>query len=1017
MSPESEPPLVAYTLQIISANDLPLRRLKVLGERNVTAKATVEGRSVTTKVCTCTSSAEWNETFQIEARKGSSVLSLRLYGSTRATSLNCVSDITISDLLQLCRNGKDADVDLHDKKSGRKLNGRIKIHLSLTRSGDWILDEAQRWALVLSHQPETALAAVGGYIDDADGLLAKAMASESISNVLDKLSRFIGIADELAKIHPYAKVAWDILSAVHKIIVAQVAIDQSVADLLKTIQDVYGFVDAIKGEPSKIKLLEDIIERILNQTAECGRFIQEYLGHGFSGRLLRETMGTSTAVTVAGMAQSLITLRAQFDTGLSVQIAIVCFRIQTDVNTILVNQTLDKLGSSGVPLARRSLDQCIPGTRRDVIDEILAWALHPSKGDNSNVFFLHGVAGIGKSAVAATIATHLSKMDRLGAFVSFDRLGAPSGQIQPHTAVKALALQIAAFDERLMALIVDIINDRKTAPVLDALLPEQFYRLIVKPLASIPALAGDGAIVIVLDGLYECGQPGDWTSNLDLLVGQIERLPSNLRFIITSRTVNGIHDAVTSTVLHPRIKSRELRSSSHSDIAAYFTFRIEKIRHKNTYLQGDWPGRPAIVELTARAFGFFPWAVNASNFVDEFDPPEQLKYLLLQPLRSPSEPNPPLDELYTAALNSAGDWKNPSFVKHFRAIMEAILGSPIAISATAIHRLLDCPLSPPVMVTIRRLGSVLSHGPVVQVLHPSFLDFVSSLERCQRNIWYFEHGPVRPGLNAGPATLCLQKMSAGLKRNMCNMTLSAHLTTVIQPEDLAYACESWADHIFTDNTFKSGELEKLVAFLRIHLLHWFEAIRKILFRQLLPFDADAPIVTNWQQLSVYTRSFDICVRGSRYAAEHATLDIQHQHEQGPSSVEPSALQAVGVATQRNRLAVQAATTEQGQRGASTSCTLTTTRTTTPDTPRDDTHTDNRRVQIDALLKHLPTANAATLWLAAAGSARRQASGNTMGDRLPQPHMPHAKAHEEEALYEEDESNRKEKEIEKRILPR
>ncbi|KZP27258.1 hypothetical protein FIBSPDRAFT_731218 [Athelia psychrophila] len=86
-----------------------------------------------------------------------------------------------------------------------------------------------------------------------------------------------------AQIHPYAKGAWDILSAVHKIIVAQVAIDQSVADLLKTIQDVYGFVDAIKEEPSKIKLLEDIIERILNQTAECGRFIQEYLGHGFAG--------------------------------------------------------------------------------------------------------------------------------------------------------------------------------------------------------------------------------------------------------------------------------------------------------------------------------------------------------------------------------------------------------------------------------------------------------------------------------------------------------------------------------------------------------------------------------------------------------------------------------------------------------------------------------------------------------------------------------------------------------------
>ncbi|KZP06550.1 hypothetical protein FIBSPDRAFT_939960 [Athelia psychrophila] len=756
MSPESEPPLVAYTLQIIRANDLPQRRLKVLGERNVTAKATVEGRSVTTKVCTCTSSAEWNETFQIEARKDSSVLSLQLYGSTRATSLNCVSDNTISRLLQLCRNGKDAKVDLHDKKSGRKLNGRIRIHLSLTRSGDWILDEAQRWALVLSHQPDTALTAAEHYIDDIDGLLAKAVASESISNVLDKLSHFMGIADELAKIHPYAKGAWDILSAVHKtnrqIIVAQVAIDQSVADLLQTIQDVYGFVDAIKEEPSKIKLLEDIIERILNQTAECGRFIQEYLGHGFAGRLLRETMGASTAVTVAGMAQSLITLRGQFDTGLSVQIAIVCFRIQTDVNTILVNQTLDKLGSSGVPLARRSLDQCIPGTRRDVIDEILTWALHPSKGDNSNVFFLHGVAGIGKSAVAAAIATHLSKMDRLGAYVSFDR--ALSGQSQPHTAVKALALQMAAFDERLLALIVGIINDRKKALVLDALLPEQFDRLIVKPLVSIPVLAGDGAIVIVLDGLYECGQPGDWTSVLDLLLNQTKSLPSNLRFIITSRTVHDIYAASDNTVLHPRLRSRELRSSSHSDISAYFTFQMEEIR-RNKHLQEGWQGPTAIAELSARAFGFFPWAVNdTSRFVNAECPLKRLESLLSQPPTSISETNPTLDTLYKAALDSVGDRNDPDFVSNVRAILGAVLASPIPLSATAIHRLLDCPLSPappPVMVMIRRLGSVLSHGRVVQVLHPSFLDFLSSHKRCGLD-WYFEHGPVRPQMNAGPAT-------------------------------------------------------------------------------------------------------------------------------------------------------------------------------------------------------------------------------------------------------------------------
>ncbi|KZP11370.1 hypothetical protein FIBSPDRAFT_962358 [Athelia psychrophila] len=838
MTPESEPPLVAYTLQIISANDLPLRRFKVFGEprRNVFVKAAVEDRSVQTKVRMSSSSPEWKETFKTEARETSSVISLQLFDSAvRSASLICASKVTISELLQRCRYGKAAELELHDIKFRPK--GHIKIQLSLTRSGSWTVDEAQHLASVLAQKPNSAMAVAAGCIDAVDGLLAidfptpPAIAAQSIQNVISKLENFMRIADAIAEVHPYAKGAVVVLSAVYKIIVAQLAIDQSVADLFQTMQDVYGFVDAIEAVPSKIKLLEKIIERILIQTAECGRLIQEYSGHGFAGRCLRETMGASTPDKVAAMAQNLTTLRGQFDTGVAINTAVICFRIQTDVTTLVKNQTLDKLGSSGVPLAHRLLQQCIPGTRRDDIDEILEWALRPSKGDNSNVFFLHGVAGIGKSAVAAAVATRFAEMDRLGAFVSFER--EPSGQIQPSTvtAVKALALQLAVRDKRLRASIIEVINDEDTKnPVLEALPLEQFDRLIVKPLASIPTLAGEGAIVIVLDGLYVCEHLDGWASFLQDLIGQTESLPQlNFRFIITSRTVNGIHDAVNGTVLHPRVRSQELRSSNHSDLSAYFRFRMQQIRLKpdNGYLHEDWPTPGAIAELATRAAGFFPWAVNASIFVGTDYPAKRLQSLLRQPRLSIPEINSPLDELYKAALNSAGSWMDVDFAKDFRAIMGAIMGSPIALSTEAISRSLDRPISPdspPVMAIIRRLGSVLSHGSVVQVLHPSFLDFLSSRERC--GLDGFEHGPVRPGPNAGPATLCLQRMNAGLKRNICGIqTLSARITTEVLPEELAYACESWVDHIYTDDAFESREMEKLMAiFLRTHLLHWFEAM-------------------------------------------------------------------------------------------------------------------------------------------------------------------------------------------------
>lgn len=485
---------------------------------------------------------------------------------------------------------------------------------------------------------------------------------------------------------------------------------------------------------------------------------------------------------------------------------------------VVENHTLNRLGSCGVALAGCS--HCLPGTRRDVIDEICEWALHPSKGDNSNILLLHGVAGIGKSAVAATVAAHFCDIGRLGGFVGFDQ-ASPERQVQPSTAVKALARQMAELDGRLRASIVQAINDRSKDTVLDAPLSEQFDRLIVKPLASIPALPGKGAIVIVIDSLEACGRPDERASLLEVLVGQTGNLPSNLRFIITSRTVNSIRKDSTSTVLHPRIKRRELRSSSHSDISAYFTFRMQQIRLKNEDLQVGWQGPTAIVELTARALGFFAWAVNASDIVDAYCPLERLKVLLLQP---PAEPNPPLDELYKSALISAGDWTDAHFVSDFRAIMGAITESPIAISMTAITRSVDPPLLRPVMVIIRRLGSFLTHGPVVQVVHPSFLDFLSSRERCGRDIWYFERGPMRPAVSAGSATLCLQRMNAGLKRNMGNMTLLARLAAEAMPEELAYACQSWAYHICPNGTLESSAMEMLVVFFHTHLLHWFEAM-------------------------------------------------------------------------------------------------------------------------------------------------------------------------------------------------
>jgi hypothetical protein len=61
--------------------------------------------------------------------------------------------------------------------------------------------------------------------------------------------------------------------------------DEKLLKLVKTMVEVYSFVDEVDFIPEKIKRLEESLLGIARETVECAIFIHEYMGHGFSGRL------------------------------------------------------------------------------------------------------------------------------------------------------------------------------------------------------------------------------------------------------------------------------------------------------------------------------------------------------------------------------------------------------------------------------------------------------------------------------------------------------------------------------------------------------------------------------------------------------------------------------------------------------------------------------------------------------------------------------------------------------------
>jgi hypothetical protein len=70
------------------------------------------------------------------------------------------------------------------------------------------------------------------------------------------------------------------ICAINQMVQVQQARDQQILRLVTVMENTYSFVvsaDELKNNP----VLQDIVEKILIQTIECGYFIQEYMRHDF----------------------------------------------------------------------------------------------------------------------------------------------------------------------------------------------------------------------------------------------------------------------------------------------------------------------------------------------------------------------------------------------------------------------------------------------------------------------------------------------------------------------------------------------------------------------------------------------------------------------------------------------------------------------------------------------------------------------------------------------------------------
>ncbi|KAH7919679.1 hypothetical protein BV22DRAFT_1074955, partial [Leucogyrophana mollusca] len=530
----NEPEKTLYTLRIISAENLPRQSRWSKKLPNAFVSVKLNDFKHQTNVAQRKSEPAWGEIFELIDAGASSVLSLEVRHKSDFMGLGVKLagiSIRVEDLVHRCPGGQEVVLDLNSDRRAHAAGNdppRIKISLSVTDPGAVVGELVTEAQNAVDSVAVTPAGTAAQRIDDAAAAISSIQPILlSLDNVLSKIDVVVKIVDDMVEVHPYAKFAWTLLSSAYKVVQKQTRTDQSVVDLMKAMETLYSFVSVADHlVDGKLDILRQNIKTILLQTVECAAFIRDYAHWGFAGRVVHG-VHSDDAGTCKKLIQGLFDLQGNFQTGLGVQTAFVSSRTLGIVTEIRVNQILDGLMPADMHAPEHS--ECLPATRQELLSRIISWVTDINC--EQNVFWLHGVAGSGKSTVSTTVANYIREMHHLGAFIFFDRGFAD--QSHPSKVIRTLAHKLGTFDKRIGKAISDAMEGYPG--IKDASLLTQFTELLVKPLSSLASLQNEGAIVVILDALDECGSDDTRTKLLQVLKTQVHELPSFIRIFITSR--------------------------------------------------------------------------------------------------------------------------------------------------------------------------------------------------------------------------------------------------------------------------------------------------------------------------------------------------------------------------------------------------------------------------------------------------------------------------------------------------
>ncbi|KAI0271286.1 hypothetical protein BC834DRAFT_930264, partial [Gloeopeniophorella convolvens] len=656
---------------------------------------------------------------------------------------------------------------------------------------------------------------------------------------LGNVKLVVDLVDKIAEIHPWAKMAWSILSCIPKAYIAQIERDDSFKALLVTIRDAFDLARLAKAleslQPESVQA--GILKDMLYHVGSCGDLIQNYAKETSFWKRLVQNIGGDASDSVRRYSETLTGLRDAFlrQGAIATQMTVVALSSQLEeVASGITDVGLDmKLANMPFPeRARHSKDKtCIPGTRVAFLDHITNWVNNP---ESPRTLVLFGQAGTGKSSIANELACRFEETHRLASSFVFSRTErTEQSHRAAHLLFSGIARNLADRYATFKASLAKIISEDASLASGTRDHPTPFESLLLRPLQESPLI---GPIFIVIDALDESGDASGRNGLHAFLASHISKLPDTFRILITSRPEKDIEDAFDSLdsssvaeILY--MDDPKLSTQTAEDIYVFVRHQLRK--------KPDLLGQCG-AELAGKAGNSFQWAAVACDYV-QFGPagltPRERADQLLQLPSVSSESVNFLDSLYKTVLSAyfGNDGAPPS---KFTSVMGQIIAAfePLSTSSLATLRSYN---DPPDLIgedsvhsIVGYLGSLLSNVgssksslPIVP-LHASFRDFLTDPKRADR-FW----------INLSDAHYQLAYSSFGLmhdklRLNICDLPSSDHRNADIEDlqsritehisDALSYACRSWDDHL--EHVSPDKIVGGVQSFFKTDFLHWLEAM-------------------------------------------------------------------------------------------------------------------------------------------------------------------------------------------------